>query len=468
LLPIASGANSTHNRDGYWRNLCENPHRPTDEIACWWEETTITTHLRVAAGVCVLTTGLLIGSAGGAIAAADTDSTGSTSTQSQATEDPSQSVSPANAPTGTVTATPPKSTPPTLRDIIRKLQSLGKPRQRPVVVEATTDPVTTGTETAKTDKKDTEVAAATSDTAGSDSNTVATDSNGTTPATNVSSSNSDVPASSTELAPPLATVVAPVTNAVATVAAVALSVPGVVMSLPTSTTPVADVVTLVQEMLTAVNDVVAAVAQVPTDLYSLLGVAAANATVIHDGVDGAAGLSAAAGAALPPPMSPVPAQVLPVSGIQDPSGLGNVTAPTLLGGIAAAGLSQDLSTSGTAPLATEGAGPTSALSFLEHTVRAVLAPASLSALAAIALPGIGGLLIVCAAGMRVGYRQAKAVLAVRSTGIARFTRQGPLGVVRTGSLVALHSRSHGVRHPRALRVVRPEVSRAAPLLEQVA
>jgi len=413
----------------------------------------------------VLTSGLLIGSAGGAIAAADDESTGSgsgsTTTQSQATEDPGQSVSPATAPTATaaVTATPPTSTRPTLRDIIRKLQLLGKPRQRTVVVETTTDPVTTGTETAK---HDADVAAVTSDTAASDSNTVASDSNVTTPATNVAASDSDVPAPPVNPAPPpVVTVVAPVTDAVAKVAAVALSIPGVVMSLPASTTPVADVIALVQEMLTSVNNVVVALAQVPSDLYSLFGVAAANATVMYAGGDGAAGVAAAAGSALPPAMSPpVPVQVPPISGIEGLPGFGNVTAPVVLGGIAATGLSQDLSLSGTAPMVTEGAGPASALSFLEHTVRAVLAPASLSALAAIALPGIGGLLIVCAAGMRVGYRQAKAVLAVRSTGIARFIRQGPLGVVRSGSLVALH--------PRALRVARPEASRAAPLLEQVA
>ena len=435
------------------------------QIACWWEETTITTHLRLAAGISVLTSGLLIGSAGGAIAAADDESTGSgsTTTQSQATEDPGQSVSPATAPTAavtaTVTATPPTSTRPTLRDIIRKLQLLGKPRQRTVVVETTTDPVTTGTETAK---HDADVAAVTSDTVASDSNTVASDSNVTTPATNVAASDSDVPAPPVNPAPPpVVTVVAPVTDAVAKVAAVALSIPGVVMSLPASTTPVADVIALVQAILTSVNDVVVALAQVPSDLYSLFGVAAANATVMYAGGDGAAGVAAAAGSALPPPMSPpVPVQVPPISGIEGLPGFGNVTAPVVLGGIAATGLSQDLSLSGTAPMVTEGAGPTSALSFLEHTVRAVLAPASLSALAAIALPGIGGLLIVCAAGMRVGYRQAKAVLAVRSTGIARFIRQGPLGVVRSGSLVALH--------PRALRVARPEASRAAPLLEQVA
>ena len=434
------------------------------QIACWWEETTITTHLRLAAGICVLTSGLLIGSAGGAIAAADDESTGSgsTTTQGQATQDPGQSVSPASAPTAAATATPATSTPtstrPTLRQIIRKLQLLGKPRQRTVVVESTRDPVTTGTETAK---HDADVAAGTSDTVASDSNIVATDSNVTTPATKVAASDSDVPAPSVNPAPPpMVTVVAPVTDAVAKVAAVALSIPGLVMSLPASKTPVADVITLVQEMLTAVGDVVVALAQVPSDFYSLFGVVAANPTVMYAGGDGTAGVAAAARSALPPPMSPVPAQVPPISGIEGLPGFGNITAPAVLGGIAATGLSQDLSLSGTAPMVTEGVGPTSALSFLEHTVRAVLAPASLTALAAIALPGIGGLLIICAAGMRVGYRQAKAVLAVRSTGIARFIRQGPLGVVRSGSLVALR--------PRALRVVRPAASRAAHHLEQVA
>ena len=326
-------------------------------------------------------------------------------------------------------------------------------------MESTTDPVTTGTETAK---HDADVAAVTSDTVASDSNIVATDSNVTTPATKVAASDSDVPAPSVNPAPPpMVTVVAPVTDAVAKVAAVALSIPGLVMSLPASKTPVADVITLVQEMLTSVGNVVVALAQVPSDLYSLFGVVAANPTVMYAGGDGTAGVAAAARSALPPPMSPVPAQVPPISGIEGLPGFGNITAPAVLGGIAATGLSQDLSLSGTAPMVTEGVGPTSALSFLEHTVRAVLAPASLTALAAIALPGIGGLLIICAAGMRVGYRQAKAVLAVRSSGIAHFIRQGPLGVVRSGSLASPCA-------PRALRVVRPAASRAAHHLEQVA
>ena len=62
--------------------------------------------------------------------------------------------------------------------------------------------------------------------------------------------------------------------------------------------------------------------------------------------------------------------------------------------------------------------------------------------------------------MRVGYRQAKAGVALRTTGIAHFARPGPLGIVRSGSLVVVR--------PRALRVVRPGALSAEHLLDKVA
>ena len=68
-------------------------------------------------------------------------------------------------------------------------------------------------------------------------------------------------------------------------------------------------------------------------------------------------------------------------------------------------------------------------------------PISLAALAALALPGAGGLTILTAAGVRVGYRQAKAGSALRTAGIARFAGPGPLGVVRSGSLVVIRPRT---------------------------
>ena len=132
----------------------------------------------------------------------------------------------------------------------------------------------------------------------------------------------------------------------------------------------------------------------------------------------------------------------------------------VLGGTAAAGLTHELSLSGLAPTAPEAVSSSTALTFLEHAVRAVVVPASLSALAALALPGVGGLLIVCAAGVRFGYRQAKAGLALRVAGIARFAGSGPLGVVRSGSLIALR--------PRGLRAVQSEAPRATGLVDQVA
>jgi hypothetical protein len=89
-------------------------------------------------------------------------------------------------------------------------------------------------------------------------------------------------------------------------------------------------------------------------------------------------------------------------------------------------------------------------------------PISLAALAVLALPGTGGLTILTAAGVRVGYRQAKAGSAVRTAGIGCFARPGsvPFGVVRSGSLVVVR--------PRALRVARQGAVSAGCLLDEVA
>jgi hypothetical protein len=107
------------------------------------------------------------------------------------------------------------------------------------------------------------------------------------------------------------------------------------------------------------------------------------------------------------------------------------------------------------PVALPGAG----LSL--HTAAGVL-PLSLAALAALALPGVGGLVILTGAGVRVGYRQAKAGFVVRTAGVARFAGPGavPLGVIRTGSLVVVR--------PRALRAVGPGPVRAGCLADKVA
>jgi hypothetical protein len=191
----------------------------------------------------------------------------------------------------------------------------------------------------------------------------------------------------------------------------------------------------------------------------MLGFAAAQPADVGVGAAAIAGLAAtnapvAARAVLDP------SQVQPASGIWSAPLFGNVAPLPVIGEIEKASLSRELSVSGMAPLAPKAVSPADARSFLEHAISAIVVPASLSALAALALAGIGGLLVLCGAGIRVGYRQAKAVFALRAAGIARFAGPGPLGVVRSGSLVALHL-------PRP-PVVRPRVSRAAYRLDQAA
>jgi hypothetical protein len=271
-----------------------------------------------------------------------------------------------------------------------------------------------------------------------------------------------VPPATNPLAP-AATVAEPVANAVVTVATALGSLPFAVMALPASPTPVTDAITTVQEMVTSVTDAVVPLVQLPSDLYTMLSVPTITATTtIGGGVnpdatapllgtrasqwDQAAPIFLAGGMALPADIAPL----------------------ETLGDIVTTGLSNELPASGIATPAQDVIAQSGLGSFLEHTVRALFVPASLSALAAVALPGVGGLLIICALGTRLGYRQAKALLEVRRAGIAVFAGPGPLGVVRAGSLIALRPRASGVRPDRALRVVRSETSRVASLRDEAA
>ena len=106
---------------------------------------------------------------------------------------------------------------------------------------------------------------------------------------------------------------------------------------------------------------------------------------------------------------------------------------------------------GMAPPAPNGAVPTGMQSFIRHALNHAPLAISLWALAAVVLPGVGGLVLLTLFGVRIGYRQAKAGFALQTEGIASFARPGQLGVVRSGSLIFIRPRSvHAVRPPRAL------------------
>ncbi len=96
---------------------------------------------------------------------------------------------------------------------------------------------------------------------------------------------------------------------------------------------------------------------------------------------------------------------------------------------------------------------------LNRPVVEILVPVSLWALTAAALPGIGGLLIVTMAGVRIGYRQAKAGFVLRASGIAHFAGAGPMGVVRSGSLIELR--------PRVLRTASPAIVVSSDVIKPV-
>jgi hypothetical protein len=438
---------------------------PTDRDPCWWEEAIITTRLRFAAGICVLSTGLLIGSSGGAIAWADTESAGSNTAQSQGAEGPSADVGSASAPTNKVAnplRTTLQATVQGLTSTLRSISKLGQ-QQSTAPGPAATTPAATNTET---NNEGSGLTAADPSPTAADPNVVASDQNVVASDQTVVASESTAVPPATNPLPPVSPVVEPVTNAVATVVNVVGSVPAAMMALPTSPTPVTDVITTIQEMLTSATNAVVTLMQLPADLYSaysLLSVPAATATTTVGG-----GVSPDANAPVLARRASQSLEVAPIFLVGGMALPADIAPLETLGDIATTGLRNQLPASGIASPAQNVIVQSGLGSFLEHTVSALFVPASLSALAAVALPGVGGLLIICGLGMRIGYRQAKALFEVRRAGIACFAGPGPLGVVRSGSLIALRPRAVGVRQGRALRVAGPDTSRAAGLQDQAA
>ena len=420
-----------------------------------WGGIVTTTRLRCALGICI-SAALLVGSFGGAIALADSDS-GDSVADTKAVDISNQSVS---STTESVGSTPDKGV---TDSPITSGQEEPTSSTGPMTMAAATDTQ----EPAPTDTHEVVTTVAEQHNQGSGSTTVVT--------TQVASSPDVVISHSTVVVPPPAvvtskssaptvnrrmavrTAVAPVIKSVATLANAIGSIPAVVASLPSSPTPVTDVITAVQDVLTSVAGVGASLARLPSELASLLGFPGMAPSAIGRGLHGA-GVSAASQA--PMRSSSVVPSPLPVtSAHRGVPSTGNVARHPTLVGVATTGVSEALSVSEVAPVVPEAVVPTGVLSSIKHTISAVLGPASLAALAAAGLPGIGGLLIISAAGMVVGYRQAKAAATLRAVGIARFARLGPLGVVRSGSLVAVR--------PRASRV-RDQHSGAERLLESVA
>ena len=440
----------------------------------------VTTHLRIAAGVCALSIGLLVGG-GGAVALADgTDAGGSSTGNQDGTIAGGPGTPPTDGPTSAIGNQRADEEPGqnvTKLNVTKLAVSVADPidGQGPTsTMEAQTyssgdAQEGTGTGGSKSGEGAGTTPSTESKTAPSESAPPASGSNVAPPAPPVPASVASPPTPAPTVAagpvpppPPMAvttTVVAPAPKRFVKFARALDRVQATLAALQTSRTPVTDFI----NMLSAMADAGAALAQMPNDLSTLLGIPPSPSLI---GGGGALDTAARATKDAPlfgpqtsrRPQMPVVAKEAPL--------FGTVVHPSNVGGVATSGLNQPLSLSGLAPVPA-GVSPATR-SFLDNVVSSVLVPASLTALAAIAVPGLGGLLIVCAAGVRIGYRQAKAAFAVRVAGIARFAGPGPLGVVRSGSLITLHPRIARVDRPRAASAFRTKTARATPQLEKVA
>ncbi len=240
------------------------------------------------------------------------------------------------------------------------------------------------------------------------------------------------------------------------------ALPALLAALPKSTDPVGDVLKTVQSVLTSLGNSVTTITEIPSDLTTLLGFPAPTDPVTTT-VAGGVRLPAVTAPAAVSPIDLLPALLAPAPAdttVAAPAGPA-APAPTFAGTVSA-GLSQDLAPA--TPVSLHGATSAGSMaSVLERAVSKLLVPVSIAALAALALPGVGGLLVVSVLGVRIGYRQAKANFVLQASGISRFAGPGPLGVVRSGSFIALHTRTARTRTAAVvpLRSVSTAFDRAA-------
>src|SRR4029077_7835222 len=186
----------------------------------------LVSHLRFAAGVCVLAAGLLMGSAGGAVAVADPDSTGSAAPGDGGTNASGQASTTASNPVGTVTDTRRK----TIQGVTSTLGSGRQPGQQPSTGAKSPKKEPGGTNT-EDENKDSGPAAAVPDLLAAVPNVVA-------PVTHVIAPVTHVIAPVTHVVAPASDVIAPV----ARVPNVIAPVTNVVASIPNLVAPVSDVI----------------------------------------------------------------------------------------------------------------------------------------------------------------------------------------------------------------------------------
>ena len=256
------------------------------------------------------------------------------------------------------------------------------------------------------------------------------------------------------------TAVQPVVNEIAPVEDPAAPIQAEAALLIGGAAPASDIVTALAYLFIALTDDSISFIEIPDNLLSFLGLSPVAGTTVSMNAGGIGGSLLAGGL-----YSAVRTQLASSRALQGGlpemllalGGSSGSTAPGVAhpnpGGVGASGTAEQHSVGLKATLA-GGLVPDKVRSVIQHTVDAFLAPLSLVILAALASPGVAGLLLLSAAGMFVGYRQARAASMLRAVGIARFVKSGPLGVVRSGGLVAVRPRMSNAGEEQARRTKR--------------
>ena len=323
----------------------------------------VRSRLRFAVGVCILAAGLVM--VGGAVAVADPGLGGSAPNGDDGTNDPVQGGPTAGSPVGNVSDTVRQ----TIQGVTGTSGSGAQPGQHP-----STGPTST---------------------LGSGRQP------GQQPSTGATSPKTRVGGTNTEDQKEDVGLVTADPNPVAAVPNVVAPVTDVVTPVTNVLAPLTDVIAPGQYMPTSVAGAVVPLTQPPSDLSSfLLGIA--GVAPVEDGSGGIhrPGLAAAAGAS---GASPVPL-VMPFVGVSGVPVAGNATRVATLDVIL---LGRVSALSGMAPQAPNGAFPMGVEPLFRHVFDELLLIASLWAVAAVALPGVGGLVILTVAGVRIQYGRLK-------------------------------------------------------------
>lgn len=396
-------------------------------------DTVVRSNVHYAAGICLVCAGLLIGS-GTAIASADPDGGGSPEHSQSGSTGPGSAHRPKVAPGETPALRAAVILRKTIADVASVFGSGRVPGQQPPSTPANSTPTPAGPARATSTNNQSGTTTTTTDGA---SDAVSPSAGANNPVTNPVVTNSapsgadavtpvvdPTTAATDDIAPAATTVEEPVASVPEPVAAATTPVPGPVFW---PLTPVSDVISSVEYMLTSV---VYTLGPIATDLGSLLGVSPWSATadlIRSDRPTPASGTAEPLFAGSSVLSSRPDFKSEGVAGLP----LTTDTGTASIGTIATTSGSAKLSAPVEVPLPHITAIPTSVTQFFAHAVRAVLRSPSLSALAALALPGIIGLFVITGAGIRLGYRQAKAVLALPASGLARYAPPQPLRLVRT-------------------------------------